>query len=280
MRVSALAMRALALLPRGETMSDATDANPGHTTGAAMLERALDFWIEVLRKPDCTLSELAERLAVPPSTAHRWIGVFEARGLLARIGRGRYAAGAVLAQMAGLTEKKVILAAVARPLLRQLGRHSGRTVHLGVLEDDMVTYVVKEGSGGPVFTREGMQLEAYCSGIGKVLLAHLPPEMLDRYLDDGPFIPMTANTLTEPEMIREELNQVRVQGYALDRAEAAEDLYCVAVPVHDAQGQAVGALSMSGAGGMDDCGHLTPDLIECAKALSARLVPFGDCFVG
>jgi len=260
-------------------MTEAVELATGRATGAAVLERALDLWIQVMSEPDCALSELAAKLRVPASTAHRWIAVFERRGLLARIGRGRYSAGLVLAQMAGLTETNIVLAAVGRPLLRHLGHHPDRTAHLGVLEDDMVTYLVKEGAGAStLFTREGMQLEAYCSGIGKVLLAHLPPDVLDRYLEDGPFIRMTARTLTEPNAIRAELEQVRIQGYALDRAEASEDVYCVAAPVHDADGRVVAALSVSGPSDEIAAPALIGAMLGCAGTLSSRLVPFGDLF--
>ncbi len=258
-------------------MTETVELATGRTTGAAVLERALDLWVQVMSDPDCVLSELAAKLGVPASTAHRWIAVFERRGLVARIGRGRYSAGLVLAQMAGLTETNIILAAVARPLLRRLGHPSGRTAQLGVLEDDMVTYLVKEGAGAnTLFTREGMQLEAYCSGIGKVLLAYLPPEVLDLYLDEGPFIRLTANTLTEPEVIRAELQQVQFQGYALDRAEASEEVFCVAVPVQDAGGHVVAALSVSLANDEIDNPALLGELLGCAQTLSSRLAPFGD----
>lgn len=258
-------------------MTDAVDRATGRPTGAAVLEKALDLLIQVMSDPDCALGELAAKLGVPPSTAHRWIAVFERRGLLARIGRGRYATGLALAQMAGLTEPNLVLAAVSRPLLRHLGRHPERAAHLGVLEDDMVTYLVKEGTGyNALFTREGMQLEAYCSGIGKVLLAHQASEILDQYLLDGPFIRMTENTLTEPDMIRAELGQVRVQGYAVDRAEASEEIYCVAVPVHDARGQVIAALSVSGRSEQIECKAVIGELVACASALSSRLVPFGN----
>ena len=81
----------------------------------------------------------------------------------------------------------------------------------------MVTYRIKTGQGaGNLFTRVGMQLEAYCSGIGKMLLAHLPEEQQRAYLAGGPFPALTAKTITQPEALAQELERIRAQGFALD----------------------------------------------------------------
>jgi DNA-binding IclR family transcriptional regulator len=119
-------------------------------------------------------------------------------------------------------------------------------VQLGTLEGDMVTYRIKTGEGaGDLFTRVGMQLEAYCSGIGKVLLAWLPAGEREAYLATGPFPPLTARTITEPDALRRELAQVREQGYAMDDGEIAEGLQCIAVPVRSSDGRVLAALSAS-----------------------------------
>ncbi|WP_257555252.1 IclR family transcriptional regulator C-terminal domain-containing protein [Sphingobium sp. CFD-2] len=87
-----------------------------------------------------------------------------------------------------------IHAEIARPLIRKLAKSVGHTVHLGVLEGDMTTYLVKEGRvDDGLLTREDMQLESYCSGIGKVLLAYLSEADRQRYLSGGPFVRLTQN---------------------------------------------------------------------------------------
>ena len=111
-------------------------------------------------------------------------------------------------------------------------RRIGAIVHMGTLEDDMVTYLVKEGAGNDqLFTREDMQLEAYCTGIGKVLLAGLPTEKQEQYLANGPFVALTDNTTIDAATLREELACVTKQGFAVDNREISPDLYCLAVPV-------------------------------------------------
>ncbi len=96
----------------------------------------------------------------------------------------------------------------------------------------MTTYLVKEGDADSAsFTREDMQLESYCSGIGKVLLAHLSEADQERYLSGGPFVPLTPNTIVDPHQLRDHLRKVRALGYAIDDSEIAPELTCMAVPV-------------------------------------------------
>jgi DNA-binding IclR family transcriptional regulator len=165
-----------------------------------------------------------------------------------------------------------ILVDAARPLLRRLARETRATAHLGVFENDMISYVVKEhGGGARLFTREGGQLEAYCSAIGKVLLAHLPDEEREAYLASGPFVALTSRTITDPAVIRETLSQVRSRGFAIDDREIADDLSCVAVPIEGPSGDVMAALSISTAYRDGVKAALMDSLRRCADAVSKRL---------
>lgn len=237
------------------------------------------MWLRLTTEPDRSLREITAELGVPASTAYRLISVFESRGLLSRIGSGRYAPGGVVAQVAGLTDLNSLLRAVSRPILRKLASRCARTIHLGVLEGEMVTYLVKEGAHSEsLFTREGMQLEAYCSGIGKVLLANIEQQLLSKYLDTGDFVALTEQTIISPELIRAELEKVCALGHAVDNAEVDEDLYCIAVPVWDGNGRVVAAISASERNARCDEPGLIEALKESAEELSARLLAFGAVF--
>ncbi|WP_293374539.1 IclR family transcriptional regulator [Phenylobacterium sp. SCN 70-31] len=250
---------------------------PGsHVEGAAALEKALDLWVQVLAEPERSLREIAAELAIPASTSYRLVSVFESRGLIAKVGRGTYGAGPVLAQLFGVTEPNSLLMTVSRPVLKRLSARIGLTVHLGVLQDDMVTYLIKEGCvDDRLFTREGMQLEAYSSGIGKILLAHLGGARLSEYLSAGDFVKLTPNTITDPTALREELERVLREDCAFDRAEVAENLYCTAVPVRDRAGQVVAAISASAIDTPRDERMLVEELVLCAKQISARFAILG-----
>jgi IclR family transcriptional regulator, acetate operon repressor len=193
-----------------------------------------------------SVAAIARDLGVPVATAHRQVASLVAEGYLARQGKGFHVAGPRLLQLLGQVDEKQVIANCAASVLHRLAGQLGCVVQLGTLEADMVTYRIKTGEGaGDLFTRVGMQLEAYCSGIGKVLLAWLPAADREAYLATGPFPPLTARTITEPAALRRELVKVREQGFAMDDGEIAEGLQCVAVPLRSPDGRVLAALSAS-----------------------------------
>jgi DNA-binding IclR family transcriptional regulator len=138
----------------------------------------------------------------------------------------------------------------------------------------MVTYRIKTGRGAhDLFTRTGLQLEAYCSGIGKVLLAHLPVAERHAYLAAGPFVALTSHTITDPARLAVALDAVRAEGFATDLGEIVEDLQCLAVPVRQPDGRVRAAISVSRQTGrgrtppMDDTLAL---LLVAAQEIEAR----------
>lgn len=193
-----------------------------------------------------SLHVIAASADIPLSTAHRLALTLEAEGFLERSKRGYYLPGPSLRHGSTADAEVSRIAARLRKPLAHLARTNAGYAHFGVLEDGMVTYLVKEGASElPLFTAEKKQLEAYCSGIGKALLAELPQGELDDYLAGGPFIALTPRTLTDPRALRSEIEQVRRAGVALDRGEVSDGLYCIAVPVKTADGRAVGGVSVS-----------------------------------
>ena len=214
-------------------------------------DRVLDRGLRLLaalvqdggRRP---LTEVAAAIGLSRASAHRAASMLQGSGYLIRSRRGYYHAGPMLAALGQAARAEAVVAGIARPILAGLARRLGCLAHFGVFEQDMVTYLLKEGAGKDVlFTRADMQLEAYCSGLGKVLLAAQEEEALAAYLDNGPFVRLTPHTLVEPDDLRREIARARDQGFALDRFEAAEDLFCIAVPLRDGAGQVFAAVSLS-----------------------------------
>lgn len=193
-----------------------------------------------------SISGLARQIGMPRSTAYRIATTLERSGLLTRMRRGYYLPGPSLARLARHDTLRRVIEAVGRPIVRKLARDTGCIAHVGIFENDMVTYLLKAGRAAKtLFTREGTQLEAYCTGIGKVLLAALPVSVREEYLKGGPFIQLTANTLTDPKELRSELIAVGDRGYAQDNAEMDSDLHCLAVPVRLGEGEVIAAVSIS-----------------------------------
>lgn len=226
-----------------------------------------------------SLSGLAVEAGMPLSTAHRLAVGFERSGFLLRVGRGQYVAGPVLTRIAAVRRDWGSFASrVARPLLKELYRRTGKTVHLGIFEDNMMTYLVKIGDPRCVMiSRQGMQLEAYCSGIGKALLANLPKEEQEAYLAAGPFVGLTPKTITSAAELARELADIRERGYAIDDGEITPGLICIAVPIGSEQG-VLAAISLIVTHIGEPCipTDFLPPLIETARAIEARLFPYQE----
>lgn len=219
----------------------------GGTPQISSLKRTLAMLEAVIADDGRTsVAELARQIGMPMATAHRQVTTLVAEDYLTASGGGRHVAGARLLGLLHRLDEKQIIANVAAPLLHELAARVRSVVQLGTFENDMVTYRIKTGRGAnALFTRVGMQLEAYCSGMGKVLLAHLPETEREMYLAGGPFVSLTERTIVDPARLREELDAVRVQGFAIDDEEIARGLRCMAVPLRRSDGKVLAAISVS-----------------------------------
>lgn len=131
-----------------------------------------------------------------------------------------------------------------------------------------VIYIVKKESPHSmrICTRIGQRLPMYCTAVGKVILATMPPEEAETIIRGYTFAPFTDHTVPSPEKLREELEQIRKSGYAVDREELEYGLVCVAVPVADKSGRTLAAISCSG-----PKMRMTDEKIdECRKALQSQ----------
>ncbi len=192
------------------------------------------------------MASIAARVGLPKATAHRQATTLLQEGYLRRLASGQLIAGPRLVVLAKSIDHRQVVIAAAAPLLHGLALRLRCVAQLGTLENDMVTYRIKTGQGAEcLFTRVGMQTEAYCTGIGKVLLAYLSEREREAYLSTGPFPALTAHTITEPAALRSELERVRANGYARDNEEIAEGLVCFAAPLRIGDDQVVAAISVS-----------------------------------
>ena len=236
--------------------------------------------LKAFHAPDewLTSSELSRRANLPDASGYRLIQTLEEIGAVVRGPRGRYRPGMLLLSLSHKVTKGELLRDASHKLMSELARSLKLTTHLAVLEQGMVTYIAKVTAPGAfsVNTRVGAQLEPYCSGLGKVLLAALPDEELESFILDGELVPLTPYTITTAAALRSEIKRVREQGHALDDREHHANMRCIAVPVLDSEGRTVAALSAS-----DEAARMTPQrlleirdaLCDAAAALRRKLYP-------
>jgi IclR family KDG regulon transcriptional repressor len=139
------------------------------------------------------------------------------------------------------------LAPIARPYLDDLSRATGETVHLAQLDGGQVLYVDKRNAAEPVemYSQAGKVGPAYCTGVGKAMLAYLPEADLAPVLQRQAWHPFTPKTITCAEAMRAELAAIRARGHAFDDEEHEPGIICIAVPIRTRAGRVLGAVSVT-----------------------------------
>ena len=162
--------------------------------------------------------------------------------------RGTYAPGLRLVRMAHAAWDASSLAPVARPHLDALSAEVGETVHLAQLDGAQVLYVDKRNAARPVemFSAAGKVGPAFCTGVGKAMLAALPEAELAAALAQQSWHAFTPATIASPDAMRAELDAIRAAGVAFDREEHEPGIVCAAVPLLSPGGRVQGALSVTG----------------------------------
>jgi len=131
-------------------------------------------------------------------------------------------------------------------ILYSLSEEVGSTVHLALREGDLGVCVSKVGSSTtiPSITRIGMSFELYPTALGKAILAFLPPEELEDYLNRAELIPYTKNTITDREKLVKELEKTRKRFYSIDNEEHKIGLRALGVPIFDYTNTVIGSISV------------------------------------
>lgn len=196
-----------------------------------------------------SLTDLARRARLAPSTTHRLLATLEQQGFAELdTERGLWFVGVrtFVVGNAFLAHRDFV--AAARPFMRGLMEEAGESVNLGILDDGELVFLsqVECREMMRMFVRLGARVPAHASGVGKALLAALPEADVNAILEQRGLQRFTGNTIDTRAVLREDLAKVRDRGYAYDDEEHAVGLRCVASTLHDELGYPIAAISLSG----------------------------------
>lgn len=196
-----------------------------------------------------TPEELVRRTDLPKTTVHRTVAELVRVGMLERTPTGLQL-GTLMFELGQSAPGTRSLREAARSALADLNRATEMNVGLAVLEGSEVVYLdIIVGRNAPLLPqRTGQRWPAHASCSGKAMLAFADDAVVDHLLS-SPLRRLTPETITEPEMLRRELDDVRRKGAAFDRRESFNNVAGVAVPIFDYAGKAVAAVSVSGVAG-------------------------------
>lgn len=222
-----------------------------------------------------TLAEISESIDLNPSTTFRMLSTLSYHRYVRRNEMtNQYQLGLACLELAQGYTLSDNLGRVALTELEALRDETKETVHLVILDQMQVVYIEKIPglhAIGIMSSSVGRHAPAYCTGVGKVLLAYLKEDQVRSFYDQNRLHRYTSNTITDLDLLMQQLAQVRCQGYALDKGEHEDEVRCVAAPIFDMEGKAVAAISISGpALRMDPIEENYP-LIERAKETALRI---------
>ncbi|MGH2559340.1 MAG: IclR family transcriptional regulator [Thermomicrobiales bacterium] len=194
------------------------------------------------------LKDIAIQLDLPESTTHRLLASLAGRGYVQqRDDHGVYILGWKIVVLAGSLGSDARLVQTMRPFLDRLVRQLGQTINLAVLSNDQVMYLDCQTPNHSLalYVAPGLTLPVHATSLGKVLLAHLPLDERETFLNRLTLAPLTPKTIATPSALRAALEAVRHDGHAVDLGELRPDVSCVAAPVLDGSGRARAAVSMT-----------------------------------
>ena len=252
------------------------------TATSTSVERAFELLDLIAAAPDgLSLSELTALAPRSKSTTHRYVATLLGLGVVRRDDAGRLRPGLKLLELAVALLEGDDLRATAGPLLADLARHTGETVHLGVLSEGEVVYIAKIESPHSVrlVSRIGARVPLHCSAMGKALLASLSPEELDAALAGRSRERRTPHTLTGAAELRAEIERVRASGIAIDDEENEAGVRCLGAAIAGPAGTAAGAISVSAPAGrmpLERCHELAPVVREASAEIGRRLTGARD----
>ena len=218
--------------------------------GVQSIGRAFAILEEVARNRDgIGLADLSKRVGLHNSTTFHLVRTMVSLGYIRQIKDSkRYRIGRPLFALAASALDEMEMVSMATPVLDDLARETGESSHFAARMGD--TVVVMARTSGPsafqLAERVGVVRPAYCTALGKIILAALRPDQLERYLERIELKPLTPSTITEPQRLRKEIDEVRTAGIAFDDGEFDGEVRCAAMAVRDFSGQVVGAIGISG----------------------------------
>ncbi|MCF8063305.1 MAG: IclR family transcriptional regulator [Deltaproteobacteria bacterium] len=197
---------------------------------------------------ELSVSEAAHHLGYNRAGSHRFLATLRELGYVEQTARNRYRLSLKLFRLGTAVAGRFEILRMARPLMNELAQAFNETVNLGYLDVSEVLHIDKIDSpevlrmDSPV----GSRAPAYCTGLGKAILAFLPDDERDRILETTVFQPHGPKTITSRKALIKELEKTRVNGYAVDNEELCKGVRCVAAPVFDHTGMSRFAISVAG----------------------------------
>lgn len=214
----------------------------------ASLEKGIRI-IELLAEHgEMSVSEVARLMGTNRAGSHRFIATLKDLGYVEKTDGNKYQSTLKIMNLASKVANRFEIRRVAKPYMERLSMMFKETINLGLFKNQEIVHIDK------IDSLEVLRMDsalgdiapAYCTGLGKAILAFLPSHELEHYLDTVELAPLAPNTITDRKELMAELERVRQNGYAVDDEELNAGLRCIAAPIFDHNSYPAYAISVSG----------------------------------
>lgn len=194
-----------------------------------------------------SVAEVADCVGVPKSTAHDHLSTLVELDFVVREAEG-YRIGARFLEYGGYARENMKVYRVARPVVDRLADETGEHANLMIEEHGLGVFLYKAKGENAVTldTRPGMRVPLQTTALGKTILAHMPRSDVEDIIEEQGMPNVTEKTVTDPEVLFEQLAEIRERGHATDDEERVAGMRCIAAPVLSQNDEVLGAVSVSG----------------------------------
>ena len=199
--------------------------------------------------PQMTISQLSVRTGLSRAAVRRCLYTLTKLGFAGAEDGQRYALRPRMLSLSHTYTTSSALSTAAQPILERMSSTFRESFSVATLDGEEIVYIARTVVPSRVMAVDlhiGSRLPAYCTSMGRVLLAYLPPEQLEQYLAKVDLVPHTTRTVTSVEKLRLSLRTVRRLGYAMVDQELEVGLRSLAVPVYAPNGRVVATVNLSG----------------------------------
>jgi IclR family transcriptional regulator, pca regulon regulatory protein len=232
-------------------------------------------------RPILGISDIADELGMSRSTTHRYVITLVALGYLEQGASRKYRLGLRVTDLGMSALNAMSLGEHSRPYLEELRQRTSFTVSVAVLDGEEILYLARARSFRrgqnkiDLGLQPGSRLPAYCTSMGKLLMAYLPENEQRELINEIKLEKRGPNSITTKKALRTELEHVREENFAVNDQELAPGLHSISAPVRSETREVVAAVNMAAHNSMISLEELVdalgPHLVSTADRISARL---------
>lgn len=246
---------------------------------SSTVDRALEI-LELLEKQPYSISDVAKRFDIHPTTAMRLLQTLEARKFVRRVD-GTYRLGPKIISLGYACADTFDIREMARGVLEWLSALSKETVHLAAFIGGPVIYLDKVDSMQPVrmYSVVGKPAPIHCTAVAKAIMAFRDEEEVEALVKAQGFDRLTEYTITDWPTLRADLQKTRERGYALSDRDHHPDITCIAAPIRRFDGIVESSISIAAPSWRlpsEKLIEFAPELIDATEQVAVSMGWFGD----